>query len=246
MGGLDFLPGIGSQCRTDCREQRYEVKAFTDSAEYFYEFYKPGQTSLQYTNLRLQNRVLTVYVVSGSLLAKRETEIHCGLITDNSELEKTLKEFWEIENIEREYEISVTKEAEICEEHFLKSYSRTETGKFMVKMSFKEDPSCLGESRKKSEKCLNSLWNRLRREPKLCELYKNFMPEYLNMCHMEEVIEYKEPDVNYYIPHHFVFRPESSSTSLRVKYIASALTSFVKSLNCIQFKGGTIQDDLLI
>ncbi|GBM17688.1 hypothetical protein AVEN_168530-1 [Araneus ventricosus] len=213
-------------------------------AEYFYELLKPGQISLHDTNLRLQNSVFG-YIVSGSLLAKGEAEIHCGLITDNSELEKTLKEFWEIENIERESEISVTKEAEICEEHFLKNYSRTETGKFMVKMPFKEDPSCLGESRKKAEKCLNSLWTRLRREPKLCELYKIFMQEYLHMGHMEEVIEYEEPDVNYYIPHHCVFRPESNTTPLRVVYNASALTSSGKSLNCIQFNGGTIQDDLL-
>ncbi|GBN56105.1 hypothetical protein AVEN_110858-1 [Araneus ventricosus] len=217
---------------------------FLVGAEYFYELLKPGQISLHDTNLRLQNSVFG-YIVSGSLLAKGEAEIHCGLITDNSELEKTLKEFWEIENVERESEISVTKEAEICEEHFLKNYSRTETGKFMVKMPFKEDPSCLGESRKKAEKCFNSLWNRLRRDPKLCELYKNFMQEYLHMGHMEEVTEYEEPDVNYYIPHHCVFRPESNTTPLRVVYNASALTSSGKSLNCIQFNGGTIQDDLL-
>ncbi|GBM33740.1 hypothetical protein AVEN_75812-1 [Araneus ventricosus] len=216
---------------------------FLVGAEYFYELLKPGQISLHDTNLRLQNSVFG-YIVSGSLLAKGETEIHCGLITDNSELEKTLKEFWEIENIERESEISVTKEAEICEEHFLKNYSRTETGKFMVKMPFKEDPSCLGESRKKAEKCLNSLWNRLRREPKLCELYKIFMQEYLHMGHMEEVIEYEEPDVNYYIPHHCVFRPESNTTPLRVVYNASALTSSGKSLNCIQFNGARIFDPL--
>ncbi|GBN75838.1 hypothetical protein AVEN_78893-1, partial [Araneus ventricosus] len=216
----------------------------TQRAEYFYELLKPGQISLHDTNLRLQNSVFG-YIVSGSLLAKGEAEIHCGLITDNSELEKTLKEFWEIENIERESEISVTKEVEICEEHFLKNYSRTETGKFMVKMPFKEDPSCLGESRKKAEKCLNSLWNRLRRELKLCELYKIFMQEYLHMGHIEEVIEYEEPYVNYYIPHHCVFRPESNTTPLRVVYNASALTSSGKSLNCIQFNGGTIQDDLL-
>ncbi|GBM14795.1 hypothetical protein AVEN_10799-1 [Araneus ventricosus] len=105
---------------------------FLVGAEYFYELLKPGQISLHNTNLRLQNSVFG-YIVSGSLLAKGETEIHCGLITDNPELEKTFKEFWEIENIERESEISVTKEAEICEEHFLKNYSRTETGKIYGK-----------------------------------------------------------------------------------------------------------------
>ncbi|GBO38712.1 hypothetical protein AVEN_153711-1 [Araneus ventricosus] len=228
----------------DKKESIESLDSLIKSAEYFYELLKPGQISLHDTNLRLQNSVFG-YIVSGSLLAKGEAEIHCWLITDNSELEKTLKEFWEIKNIERESEISVTREAEICEEHFLKNYSRTETGKFMVKMPFKEGPSCLGESRKKAEKCLNSLWNRLRREPKLCELYKNFMQEYLHMGHMEEIIEYEEPDINYYIPHYCVFRPESNTTPLRVVYNASALISYGKSLNCIQFNGGTIQDDLL-
>ncbi|GBL75284.1 hypothetical protein AVEN_194507-1 [Araneus ventricosus] len=238
------LTRLRSESNSENKNENSGENDKKESAEYFYELLKPGQISLHDTNLRLQNSVFG-YIVSGSLLAKEEAEIHCGLITDNSELEKTLKEFWEIENIERESEISVTKEAEICEEHFLKNYSRTETGKFMVKMPFKEDPSCLGESRKKAEKCLNSLWNRLRREPKLCELHTIFMQEYLHMGHMEEVIEYEEPDVNYYIPHHCVFRPESNTTLLRVVHNASALTSSGKSLNCIQFNGGTIQDDLL-
>lgn len=213
-------------------------------AEYFYDLLKPGQICLKDTNLKLQNSVFG-YIVSGSLLVKGGANIHCGLITDNLELERTLRDFWEIENVERESEISKTKEAEICEEHFLKNHSRTETGKYMVKMPLKEDPSCLGESKKRAEKCLNSLWIRLGREPKFRELYKSFMQEYLSMGHMEEVIESEEPDVKYYIPHHCVFRPESNSTPLRVVFNASALTSSGKSLNSIQFNGGTIQDDLL-
>ncbi|XP_071044432.1 uncharacterized protein [Parasteatoda tepidariorum] len=65
------------------------------------------------------------------------------------------------------------------------------------------------------------------------------------MGHMEEVQEFEEPDVQYYIPHHCVFRHESKSTPLGVVFNASALTSTGKSLNCLQYNRGIIQDDLL-
>lgn len=72
--------------------------------------------------------------------------------------------FWELENIKRESESFKNKEAGICEEHFLKNCSRTETGQYMVKIPFKEDLSCFGESKKKTVKIRNSLWkNSLRK-----------------------------------------------------------------------------------
>lgn len=238
---------VSSLTNIKLADERFNVPGPIDlllGAENFYEFLRPGQIYPQNTNLVLQDSVFG-YIVSGSIPSKSENNIHCGLVTDNCELERVIKEFWEIENIERESEISKTKESEICEEHFLRNYSRSETGRYMVKMPLKEDPSCLGESKKKATKCLNSLWNRLIREPKLCELYKTFLQEYLSMGHMEEVTDSEEPGRKYYIPHHCVYRPESNSTPLRVVFNASALTSTGKSLNELQFNGGTIQDDLL-
>ncbi|GBO45365.1 hypothetical protein AVEN_161660-1, partial [Araneus ventricosus] len=190
--------------------------------EYLYELLKLGQISHQDTNLRLQYSVFGC-IISGSLLAKGESNIHCGLITDNLELGRTLKEFWEIENVERESEIFKNKEAEICEEHFLKNYSRTEARKFMVKMPFNEDPLCLGESRE--------------------NVYKTCMQEYLNMGHIEEVIESEEPDVKYYIPYHCVFRPESNST--RESHIQRKCVNFFRKIIKFSVYGGIIQDDPL-
>ncbi|XP_035205015.1 uncharacterized protein LOC118179967 [Stegodyphus dumicola] len=129
---------------------------FLIGAEHFYELLKPGQISLQDSNLRLQNSVFG-YVVSGTLPAKGESKLHCGLITDNLELERAVREFWEIENVERESEISKSKEAEICEQHFLKNYYRTETRKYVLKIPFKEDSMCLGNSKQIALKRLNSL-----------------------------------------------------------------------------------------
>ncbi|XP_035210957.1 uncharacterized protein LOC118185235 [Stegodyphus dumicola] len=65
---------------------------FLTDAEHFYELLKSGQISLQDSNLRLQNSVFG-YVVSGTLPAKGESKLHCGLITDNLELERAVREF---------------------------------------------------------------------------------------------------------------------------------------------------------
>ncbi|XP_075163022.1 uncharacterized protein LOC142235643 [Haematobia irritans] len=48
----------------------------------------------------------------------------------------------------------------------------------------------------------------------------------------------------YFIPHHCVLRPESSTTKLRVVFDASTKTSSGKSLNDVLHTGPTLQNDL--
>ncbi|GFW29073.1 DUF5641 domain-containing protein [Trichonephila clavipes] len=42
------------------------------------------------------------YITSGSIPVSSENKPHCGLIKDNVDLEKTMRRFWEIENVEPE------------------------------------------------------------------------------------------------------------------------------------------------
>ncbi|GFU93734.1 integrase catalytic domain-containing protein [Trichonephila clavipes] len=42
------------------------------------------------------------YIASGSIPVSSENKPHCGLIKDNVDLEKTMRRFWEIENVEPE------------------------------------------------------------------------------------------------------------------------------------------------
>ena len=70
------------------------------------------------------------------------------------------------------------------------------------------------------------------------------MQEYLSMSHMQEVKEEKIPDINYYIPYHGIYRSESESIPLKVVFNVSSLTTTRKSLNCLQYVSGVIQDDL--
>ncbi|GFX27442.1 integrase catalytic domain-containing protein [Trichonephila clavipes] len=74
-------------------------------------------------------------------------------------------------------------------------------------------------------------------------LYKEFMNEYELLGHMEEIKNETLDKINYYIPHHSVYKPEKTSTPLRV-FDASAKTTSGFSLNSILLNGGIIQQDL--
>ncbi|GFU93784.1 integrase catalytic domain-containing protein [Trichonephila clavipes] len=75
-------------------------------------------------------------------------------------------------------------------------------------------------------------------------LYKEFRNEYELLGHMEEIKNETLDKINYYIPHHSVYKPEKTSTPLRVVFDASAKTTSGFSLNSILLNGGIIQQDL--
>ncbi|GFW39310.1 uncharacterized protein TNCV_1832961 [Trichonephila clavipes] len=61
---------------------------------------------------------------------------------------------------------------------------------------------------------------------------------------MKEVTNETDPDITYYATHHGIYRPEKSTTKLRVVFNCSSLTDNGISLNDIQYNGGVIQEDL--
>ncbi|GFW14767.1 uncharacterized protein TNCV_1562301 [Trichonephila clavipes] len=111
-------------------------------------------------------------------------------------------------------------------------------GRYVVKMPFKADPNCLKNSRSIALKRLNALWIRLERD-------REYIQEYEQLGHMREVtVENDNPKIYYFLPHHGVYRPEKSTTKVRVVFNASSPTDNGLSLNDIQLNGGVIQDDL--
>ncbi|GFS94953.1 uncharacterized protein TNCV_4202071 [Trichonephila clavipes] len=67
---------------------------------------------------------------------------------------------------------------------------------------------------------------------------------YERLGHMKEVTNDTEPKIAYYATHHGIYRPEKSTTKLRVVFNCSSLTDNGISLNDIQYNGGVIQEDL--
>ncbi|GFX67808.1 uncharacterized protein TNCV_1565091 [Trichonephila clavipes] len=70
------------------------------------------------------------------------------------------------------------------------------------------------------------------------------MQEYEDLGHMREVTAENDNPMNYFLPHHGVYRPEKSTIKGRVVFNASSPTDNGLSLNGIQLNGGVIQDDL--
>ncbi|GFX30397.1 uncharacterized protein TNCV_3460481 [Trichonephila clavipes] len=120
----------------------------------------------------------------------------------------------------------------------------TKEGKYVVSMPLKKEPSCLGNSKDIALKRLGWLWNRLARDKNYLNLYREFLRDYERLGHMKEVTNETDPDITYYATHHGIYRPEKSTTKLRVVFNCSSLTDNGISLNDIQYNGGVIQEDL--
>ncbi|GBM95305.1 hypothetical protein AVEN_59501-1 [Araneus ventricosus] len=212
-------------------------------SELFFEILKPEQHRLQDGNVILQNTKFG-YLVTG-MLPQLQNQANCYFISEPN-LDVTVKKFFELESLPGvSREITKSEEEIYCEEHFVKTYKRDQTGRFLVQLPLKKNAeSVLGSSKENAIKRLNGIWNKLNKNNTMETLYKEFMREYENLGHMEEIKNEIMDKVNYYIPHHAIFKPEKTSTPLRVVFDASAKTTSGFSLNSILLNGGIIQQDL--
>ncbi|XP_038106284.1 uncharacterized protein LOC119766023 [Culex quinquefasciatus] len=167
-------------------------------------------------------------------------------MNEDEELNKLLNRFWEIEGVE-DLRRPVTSTAEECLEHFRSTYSRKPDGRIVVRLPFNERKSDLGVSREMAIRRFLNLERRLDQQPDLKQEYAKFIHEYEQLGHMKEVdVGPSEPPGSaYYLPHHCVLRPSSTTTKLRVVFDGSAKTSTGVSINDALKVGPTVQNDLL-
>ncbi|GFV82383.1 integrase catalytic domain-containing protein [Trichonephila clavipes] len=213
-------------------------------SELFFEILNPEQYYyLQEGNVILQNTKFG-YLVTGTL-PQSQQQANCCLISEPS-LDITVKKFFELESLpDDSKEITKSEEEIYCEEHFVSTYKRDKTGRIIVRLPIKENAeTLLGYSKENAIKRLNGIWEKLNKNNTMGTLYKEFMNEYELLGHMEEIKNETLDKINYYIPHHSVYKSEKTSTPLRVVFDASAKTTSGFSLNSILLNGGIIQQDL--
>ncbi|XP_071652802.1 uncharacterized protein [Temnothorax longispinosus] len=155
-------------------------------------------------------------------------------------LEIQLCKFWNIEEIATRKPKS--KEEIKCEKHFSNTVHRDSTGRYVVRLPFREENHCLGESRTIALKRLISLKRKLNANATLKMEYTRVIEEYLKLGHMS-IIEFPEED-GFYMPHHAVIKESSHTTKVRVVFDASAKTSNGVFLNDLLMTGLTIQNKL--
>ncbi|XP_018307765.1 uncharacterized protein [Mycetomoellerius zeteki] len=157
-------------------------------------------------------------------------------------VEEQVAKFWGLEEYSDRKILS--QEEKECELYFSQTSKRDESGRFIINIPFKENPSILGNSYNGSLRRLHSLENKLQRNPVLKEQYTAFLEEYEALHHMNKVDDTSQSTTAYYMPHHAVIRSESPTTKIRVVFDASATTDNGISLNHIRMVGPTLQDDL--
>ncbi|XP_053691605.1 uncharacterized protein LOC128740119 [Sabethes cyaneus] len=213
---------------------------------HFFALMKPGQFVID-EGLPVFCETELGWVVSGEVNDKYESIVHArsvNTVTIES-LSEMMKRFWELEEVE---ETKPNVEEQECEEIFRRSHRRDDSGRFIVDLPFRENVNLLDDNRSSALRRFLFLEKRLQRNPELHQLYSKFIEEYESLGHCKEVQERLDPPgkLVYYLPHHAVLRPTSSSTKLRVVFDASAKSNpSVKALNEVLYVGPVVQNDLL-
>ncbi|XP_050339525.1 uncharacterized protein LOC126765898 [Bactrocera neohumeralis] len=211
-------------------------------ADIFFDFLKEEKLSIENVNYKLQNSVFGWLIYGSTNISSKL--VHCGVVTYFDEkIDNQLKKFWEIESIENKC-VNQTKEETHCEEHFNNNFKISIDGKFTVALPFKKENINLGDSSLQAKRRFLSLEKKFKNNEIMKEQYKQFMKEYIRLGHMEEIKNVNMFKSKYYLPHHCVLKPDSTTTKLRVVFDASCKTDKNVSLNSIMHSGPKLQEDL--
>lgn len=160
-----------------------------------------------------------------------------------SSLDSTFKRFWEIEEIPRAPMDSA--QDMICEKSFVDTHFREVSGRYSVNLPFKGPEPVFSDSRSMALRRFYSLERRLLRDTTLYISYCDILRDYLDQGHMELANSSVENGMVFYIPHHLVINPNSSTSKHRIVFDASAKAVDGVSLNDTLLIGPKLQKDIV-
>lgn len=186
------------------------------------------------------------WIVSGPVSAEANTTVTSGYhCSKDCELQDLITRFWTQEETNSNNQLSLTPDEKKCEEHYLRTYSRDNTGRYIVRLPLKLSVNDLGDSTKSAYQSLYRLSRRFVTDSMFQERYTEFMNEYKSLGHMSLVSEvdtiYRPV---YYLPHHGVMKEQNRTTKLRVVFNGSSKTTSGLSLNDILLPGANLQGDI--
>ncbi|CAK1600398.1 unnamed protein product [Parnassius mnemosyne] len=154
-----------------------------------------------------------------------------------------LQTLWEIDP---EVSKKLTKDEETYEQLYKEIYTRNEDGRYIVKLTFKNNnqKSLEGNTRDIAKTRLLQLERRFVKNPKLKEEYVKVMEEYLKLHHMEEVPQNDINKAAVYLPHHPVVKETSEKTKIRIVFNALSPGANNVSLNDELLVGPQLQEDM--
>ena len=190
----------------------------------FFKLLCVGQIELGDSLPLLQKSVLG-WIVADNYNCSQTNSLHTTSqeINNREEIEclklsNIIQKFWECEETIKPERL-LTKEESECENHFISNLERTSSGRFIVKLPFKNNHCALGSSYDIALRRFLNLEKRLEREANIKDAYSKFIEEYRSLDHLEIVDKSCIlKNKNYFMPHHPVLRPDSLSTKfLQIK-----------------------------
>jgi hypothetical protein len=211
--------------------------------ELFMRLLSVGQINSKTPNGPIFQKTQLGWIIGGTLPTATAPTSVCHV---SQSVEQQIHKFWQIE--EFDHKTSLSADDEYCEKYFQASTRRDHSGRFIVKLPFKHDPPNLGVSKNAAINRLRSMETKFKRDPQLQFEYNNFMNEYLALGHLEQVPVSEAVNISDYascfLPHHAVFKKDSTTTKLRVVFDGSCHTTNGKSLNDNLFSGPALQQEL--
>uniref|UniRef100_A0A8D9F1Z1 Integrase catalytic domain-containing protein n=2 Tax=Cacopsylla melanoneura TaxID=428564 RepID=A0A8D9F1Z1_9HEMI len=178
------------------------------------------------------------WVIFGRAPTYNEPRSHNSFFISSPSLESTLQKFWETEEVA--VPLICDPEDVRCEEHFIATHRRDESGRYVVSLPFRDDVSKLGENHTRALSQYLNLEKRLNKDDNLRSEYNLFFEDYVTQGHMQKC----NTSSSYIIPHHAVLKTTSSTTKVRAVFNASASSSTQTSLNDFLMKGPKLQKDI--
>lgn len=212
----------------------------------FFKLIIAGQIKMGANKPVLQKSLLG-WIVVGECGPNENATLICNALKINKQevdkLHSLVEKFWQTEDVPKPLN-KFSEEEQNCESYFASTVKISPANRIIVRLPFKEPKVELGESYDIALGRFLNLEKKLNRNSELKKDYTDFIEEYRNLDHLEEVNTDEIRHVKYIMPHHPVIRPDSATTKLRVVFDASCKTTNGVSLNETMLVGPTLQPDL--
>ncbi|XP_034935545.1 uncharacterized protein [Chelonus insularis] len=167
---------------------------------------------------------------------------HSARVNSYQQVSDLLTKFWVQEEVPEFSANQLSPDDQSCEDYYVKTHSRDQDGRYVVRILLKASPSLLGNSLARAHQCLQHMIRRLTKNDSYAQVYHTFMQEYESLNDMTRAKANLVNSPVYYLPYHGVLRKDSVTTKLCVVFIESSSSGF--SVNDIQHTSAKVQKDI--
>ncbi|XP_058446192.1 uncharacterized protein LOC131427220 [Malaya genurostris] len=215
-------------------------------ADVFLSILQSGQVKDHNGNPVAQRSVFG-WMVAGKISKQDCIHTHHSIINLHPEvdIDRTLRLFWEDQELHRSKQL--TKDEQRVVELFNSTLTRSQEGRFIVRLPMDDSKLKLGNSLIAATRRLRCIERKFDSDSNFKKQYLSFMQEYQDLGHMEIVPPTKidvDCSKSYYLPHHGVIKEDSITTKLRVVFDGSCSTTTGASLNDVLLDAPNINADL--